>query len=77
MTFAVAIIYLLFVLIKALVIGDPVPDYPTLACLVLFFGGFQLLALGLIGDYLARDYIEGKRRPLYIVKREISSESEE
>lgn len=72
-----AIVYLLYVLIKALIVGDPAPGFPTLACLILFFGGFQLLALGLIGDYLARDYIEGKRRPLYIVKREISSNDKE
>lgn len=73
---AAAIIYFLFVLIKAIVIGDPVPGFPTLACLILFFGGFQLFALGLIGDYLARDFIEGKHRPLYIVKRVISTDDE-
>ena len=69
-----AALYLLWVIIVDYFIqGIGVPGYPTLVCLILMFGGFQLLALGLIGDYIARSYIEGKRRPLFIVKEQISS----
>ena len=65
----VATLYLLYVLIvDYLIMGIAIPGYPTLVCLVLLFGGLQLLVLGVMGDYQARSYIEQKRRPLYIVK---------
>lgn len=48
--------------------GNPVPGWPSLACLILFVGGLQLLCLGVLGKYLAKDYIESKGRPLYFVR---------
>lgn len=62
-----AFIYLLFVLIKAIFIGDNVAGYPTLICVILFLGGFILLALGIIGEYLGRIFIETKQRPAYFI----------
>ncbi len=51
------------------------PDgYPTIVCLLLLFGGLILLTLGIIGEYLARIYQEGKHRPVYIAKRTLSAE---
>ena len=61
----------LYVVVKTLLYGDPVPGYPTLATLVLFLGGLQLVALGIIGEYLARMFVEVKQRPLYLVARHL------
>ena len=57
-----------YVVAKTLLYGDPVRGYPTLIVVVLFLGGLQLMALGIIGEYLARMFIEVKQRPLYLVQ---------
>ncbi len=53
---------------KTLIWGDPVQGWPTMMTVVLFFGGMQLMALGILGEYLGRLYLEAKRRPLYLVQ---------
>lgn len=63
-----AFLYGLWVLLKVLIWGDPVRGYPTLMVVILFLGGAQLLALGVIGEYVGRTYSESKRRPLYYVE---------
>jgi hypothetical protein len=60
-----------YVIGKTLLYGDPVRGYPTLVVLVLFAGGLQLMALGIIGEYLARMFVEVKGRPLYLVQRSL------
>jgi glycosyltransferase involved in cell wall biosynthesis len=67
----VAFAYGLFIMLKTLIYGDPVPGFPTLVTLVLFLGGLQLVALGVIGEYLARMFVEVKQRPLYLVARHL------
>jgi len=67
----VAFAYGLFMLVKTLLYGDPVPGFPTLVTLILFLGGLQLVALGVIGEYLARMFVEVKQRPLYLVARHL------
>jgi glycosyltransferase involved in cell wall biosynthesis len=67
----VAFAYGAYVIGKTLLHGDPVPGYPTLAVLILLFGGLQLMALGIIGEYLARMFLEVKGRPLYLVQNSL------
>lgn len=59
--------YGLYFLFKTLVLGDTVPGFPTLIVVVLILGGLQLLAIGVLGEYLGRLSSESKRRPLYLV----------
>ena len=67
LTAAVAFLYALWVIVKALFWGDPVAGWPTMMAVILFLGGVQLIALGMIGEYLGRLYDEAKQRPLYLV----------
>jgi glycosyltransferase involved in cell wall biosynthesis len=64
---ALAFLFGIWVLGKALWLGDPVRGYPSLMVVVLFLGGIQLMALGVIGEYLGRLYVESKQRPLYLI----------
>ena len=63
-----AFAYMVFVLIKALLYGDPVAGYPTLLTVILFIGGVQLLTIGIIGEYLAKVFVEVKNRPVYYIR---------
>ena len=64
----VAFIALIFIFFRALLFGDAVQGWPSLACIIIFIGGIQLLCLGIMGQYLAKTYLETKHRPLYIVR---------
>lgn len=72
----VAFLYAIFVVYKAAVYGDPVDGYPSVMAVILFLGGVQLLALGIIGEYLGRIFNETKQRPLYFVQSLIPSKFE-
>lgn len=63
-----ALIYLVFVLVKTMVWGEVVQGYPTLLCAILFLGGVQLIAIGIIGEYIGRIFNETKSRPPYIIE---------
>lgn len=63
-----AFIYGSIIILKTLFIGNPVPGYPSLMVVILFLGGVQLMALGIIGEYIARMFDESKKRPLYIIR---------
>ena len=64
----VAFIYMVVMIVKTLVVGDPVQGFPTLLTVILFLGGIQLLSLGIIGEYLGRVYEETKNRPVYYAR---------
>ncbi|HEY4080872.1 MAG TPA: glycosyltransferase family 2 protein [Burkholderiaceae bacterium] len=53
---------------RALIFGDPVPGFPTLIVVVLMLGGLQLLAIGVLGEYIGRLSLESKRRPLFLIQ---------
>jgi glycosyltransferase involved in cell wall biosynthesis len=63
-----AFLFGLFLIIQTLLFDNPVAGYPSLMVAVLFLGGIQLIALGIIGEYLGRMFDETKGRPLYLLK---------
>jgi glycosyltransferase involved in cell wall biosynthesis len=64
----VAFVAVCVLFVRALIFGDPVSGWPSLACMITFFAGLQLFCSGIIGMYLAKSYQELKGRPIYIVK---------
>jgi glycosyltransferase involved in cell wall biosynthesis len=66
---AASFVYIIYYVTRTLIWGIPVPGYPSLLAFILFLGGITLLALGILGEYLARTYMEVKRRPLYIIRK--------
>lgn len=68
---SVAFIAGVWIVVKTLLWGNPVAGYPSLMVTVLFIGGVQLTALGIIGEYLGRLYDESKHRPLYLIEQQI------
>ena len=72
-----AIVYIFFVMWDCFGLQNTPSGYPTIVCLILLIGGLTLLTLGIIGEYLARIYMEGKGRPVYIARRTLSADSGE
>lgn len=66
--FIMAIILIIFIIVKTLIFGDPTTGWPSLACLILMLSGIQLLCIGILGQYLSKIYLETKKRPIYIIK---------
>ena len=70
----IAVVAFFVVLIRALLFGDPVAGWPSTMIAILFIGGLQMLFLGIIGQYLAKAYLELKRRPLYLISESSDAE---
>ena len=64
----IAFIMILVIIIKTLVFGDPTSGWPSMVCIMFFVSGIQLFCLGIMGQYLAKIYLEVKDRPIYIIK---------
>lgn len=71
-----SLIYMIIVVVQKIVFGISIPGYPTLVVLILLVGGIQMLLLGIVGQYLAKMYIEGKKRPIYITKEYIGEDDD-
>ena len=63
-----AILYLIWTLIKVAFWGDPVAGFPTLISVILFLGAVQLIAIGILGEYIGRIFNEAKHRPTYLIE---------
>jgi glycosyltransferase involved in cell wall biosynthesis len=66
-TAASSFVFAAYMFVKTLTLGDPVSGFPTLIVVISFLGGLQLMAIGVLGEYLARLFVESKGRPLYLV----------
>ncbi len=64
----VSFIFIVIIIIKTLVLGDPTSGWPSLVCIIFMVSGIQLFSLGIIGQYLSKTYLEVKKRPIYIVR---------
>lgn len=65
---ALAFIYLVYILVRTFILGIDVPGYASTIAVVLFMGGIQLVSVGVLGEYMARTYMEVKQRPAFIIK---------
>lgn len=63
----ISFLSILFIVIRKVLFGDPVAGWPSLVCIITFIGGIQLFCMGIMGQYLAKMYLEIKKRPHYIV----------
>ena len=63
----IAFVMIVVIIVKTLAFGDPVSGWPSLACIIFLVGGVNLFCTGIIGEYLAKVYLEVKNRPIYIV----------
>lgn len=66
-----AFIFIVIIVVRTLVFGDPTAGWPSMICVLLFVSGVQLLCIGILGQYVAKTYLETKRRPLYLIQEEI------
>lgn len=64
----IAFVLILFIVIRTLLWGDPVGGWPSMVCIILFLGGIQLFCMGILGQYVAKTYLETKKRPVYLVR---------
>lgn len=65
-----AFVFLIFIFARALMFGDPVAGWPSTICIILMVSGVQMFCMGIMGQYLAKTYLEVKRRPIYVVDEE-------
>ncbi len=64
----VAFVAIIFIIVRTVLFGDPTSGWPSMACIIIFIAGVQLLCMGILGQYMAKTYLETKKRPLYLVE---------
>jgi glycosyltransferase involved in cell wall biosynthesis len=64
----IAFVLIIFIIVRTIMYGDPTAGWPSLACIIFLVSGIQLFCTGIIGQYLAKAYLETKKRPIYIIK---------
>ena len=62
-----AFVMIVVIIVRTLVFGDPTAGWPSLVCIMLLLSGIQMLGIGIVGQYLAKTYLETKKRPLYLI----------
>lgn len=72
----ISFVYLVEIIIQTLCLGKDIPGYASMMCVILILGGIQLLVLGIIGEYIARAFLEIKKRPIYIEKESLGFDNE-
>jgi len=65
-----AFLFIIVIIVRTLIFGDPTNGWPSMVCIILLVSGIQLLCLGVQGQYLAKTYLETKKRPIYLVQEE-------
>ena len=65
-----AVFVILFIIIRKWLFVDPTNGWPSMVCIIVFIGGIQLFCMGILGEYLAKTYLETKKRPIYISREE-------
>lgn len=68
---ALSFIMIIFIIVRKVMFGDPVSGWPSLVCTILLTSGIQFFCTGILGQYLAKTYMEVKRRPIYLVREEL------
>lgn len=69
-------IYLIYIIVKTIMLGVETPGFATIVCIMLFIGGIQLISIGILGEYLSKTFIETKNRPIYVTKSKIGFDEE-
>ncbi|MBR6328056.1 MAG: glycosyltransferase family 2 protein [Lachnospiraceae bacterium] len=64
---AIAFLFLIFIVVRRVVLGDPVAGWASTMCVIIFIGGLQMFCMGIMGQYIAKTYSESKHRPHYII----------
>lgn len=67
----VALLMILYIIIRKIAFGNPTPGWPSMVCVILLIGGIQLLCVGIMGQYLAKTYLEVKNRPIYLIREKV------
>ena len=66
-----AFVFLIFIWVRAMIFGDKTSGWPSLVCIILLISGVQFFCMGILGQYLAKTYLEVKRRPIYLIKEDL------